>query len=113
MVDTGAEFASPSGAPLGYEPGGPVGEVLRGAKEQQALVERVVQSGQRRLARVWLVLRDGVHVRVELRGSEPGVVAAEPGKVGEGLRTSTKNSRRGCRGACAGVRGRVEALASY
>ena len=65
MVDTGAEFASPSGAPLGYEPGGPVGEVLRGAKEQQALVERVVQSGQRRLARVWLVFRDGVHVRVE------------------------------------------------
>ena len=45
VVDTGAEFASPSGAPPGYHCGSPIGEALPGLAEQRALVERIAQSG--------------------------------------------------------------------
>ena len=47
MVDTGAEFASPSGAPLGYDSGSRVGEVLPGPVEPRAPVERISQSSER------------------------------------------------------------------
>ena len=47
VVDTGAEFASPSGAPLGYDSGSPVGEVLPGPLEPRAPVERIAQSCER------------------------------------------------------------------
>ena len=33
VVDTGAEFESPSGAPLGYDRGSPVGDVIPGPAE--------------------------------------------------------------------------------
>ena len=46
-VDTGAAFASPSGAPLGYHCGSPVGEVLSGPAELRAPVERRAQSAER------------------------------------------------------------------
>ena len=60
VVDTRAEFASPSGAPLGYDRGSPVGEVIPGPVEPRAPVERVSQSGERvatRVARVYISVR--------------------------------------------------------
>ena len=55
MVDTGAEFESPSGAPLGYDRGSLVGEVLPGPAEPRAPAERTTYGGERvaqRVARV-------------------------------------------------------------
>lgn len=45
MVVTGAEFASPTGAPLGYERGSSIGQVRPGLAEPRSPVERVAQSG--------------------------------------------------------------------
>ena len=73
-VDTGAEFESPSGAPLGYDRGSPVGEMLPGPAEPRALVERVAQSGERvatRVARVSIcahVVRTCTIARRPVRG---------------------------------------------
>ena len=52
VVDTGAEFASPSGAPLGYDRGSPVGEVVPGPVEPRAPVERIAHGGERVATRV-------------------------------------------------------------
>jgi hypothetical protein len=52
VVDTGAEFASPSGAPLGYDRGSPVGEVIPGPEEPQAPAERATHGGERSAQRV-------------------------------------------------------------
>ena len=55
VVDTGAEFESPSGAPLGYDRGSLVGEVLPGPAEPRAPAERTTYGGERvaqRVARV-------------------------------------------------------------
>ena len=69
-VDTGAEFESPSGAPLGYDRGSPVGEMLPGPAEPRALVERVAQSGERvatRVARVSVARTTSVRMRPSAR----------------------------------------------
>ena len=52
VVDTRAEFASPSGAPLGYDRGSPVGEVIPGPVEPRAPVERIAHGGERVATRV-------------------------------------------------------------
>ena len=49
-VDTGAAFASPSGAPLGYDRCSPIGEILPGPAEPRTPVER--ERVAKRVARV-------------------------------------------------------------
>ena len=55
VVDTGVEFESPSGAPLGYDCGSPIDEARAGLAAPRTPVERRAQSGERVATHVALV----------------------------------------------------------